>query len=314
MRPNKRKKDEISDYIDKVDAKEIEGEYDSVDLAAKNHKDRDRLSKSLEKEKFEIRALLLNGKPTGYGSCSSQRCKNAMWSKDNKCTFQIQTDRKKGSKWQLIQRHLQTYHQLPEDISGTSKNQSAAKPEKARQTKIDSFKASKKLPQSVIDEMRQHNINVVAQRHTSLNFFSKEEVRNRDRALLKAGGFNPDDVLKFDRTGPTIKKDLERNSAANQQLIAKVAGKLAENRVLALAMDHHDIKNLGNQELVGVNPQDGTTADAVRPKSAFGLQLILLEDGERHSYLLKYIAVTDKTNSTTLRWAREVLQVSAQSA
>ena len=35
MRPNKRKKDEISDYIDKVDAKEIEGEYGSVDLAAK---------------------------------------------------------------------------------------------------------------------------------------------------------------------------------------------------------------------------------------------------------------------------------------
>ena len=58
MRPNKRKKDEISDYIDKVDAKEIDGEYGSVDLAAKNHKDRDRLTKSLENEKFEIRALL----------------------------------------------------------------------------------------------------------------------------------------------------------------------------------------------------------------------------------------------------------------
>ena len=311
MRPNKRKKDEITDYIDKVDAKEIEGEYDSVDLAAKNHKDRDRLLKSLEKEKFEIRALLYKGKPTGYGSCSSQRCKNAMWSKSNKCTFQIHDDRKAGSKWQLIWRHLRQYHPLPEDISGTSENRSAGKPEKARQTKIDSFSTSKKLPQSVIDEMRQHNINVVAQRHTSLNFFSKEEVRDRDRTLLKAGGFNPDDVLKFDRTGPTVKKDLERKSVANQQFIAKVAGKLAENRVLALAMDHHDIKNLGNQELVGVNPQDGTTAEAVRPKSAFGLQLILCADGERHSYLLKYIAVTNKSNSTTLRWAREVLQVSA---
>ena len=235
-----------------------------------------------------------------------------MWSKDNKCTFQIQNDRKAGSKWQLIERHLLQFHQLPEDLSGTSKNRSADKADKARQTKIDSFRASKKLPQSVIDELRQHNINVVAQRHTSLNFFSKEEVRNRDRALLKAGGFNPDDVLKFDLTGPTIKKDLERNSAANQTFIAKVGGKLAECRLLALAIDHHDIKNLGNQELVGVNPHDGTTADAVRPKSALGLQLILCAlDGTRHAYLLAYIAVTEKTNATTLRWAREVLQESA---
>ena len=104
---------------------------------------------------------------------------------------------------------------------------------------------------------------------------------------------------------------MERKSATNKELIAEVAGKLAENRVLALAMDHHDIKNPGNQKIVGVNPIDGTTADGVRPKSAFGLQLILCAEGERHAYMLKYVAVTDKKNSTTLRWAREVLQESA---
>ena len=60
MRGNKRKKDEISDYIEKVDAKEIDGEYDSVDLAAKNHKEQDRVSKSLEREKFEIDFLFGN--------------------------------------------------------------------------------------------------------------------------------------------------------------------------------------------------------------------------------------------------------------
>ena len=306
----KREKDDIDLYIDRVDAKEIDGEYDSVDLLSKNHSDRDRMKKCMEKEKFEIHALLYNGKPTGYGSCTSPRCRKAMWMKENERTFQVQLNRKNGSKWQLIERHLIQYHESPEEKAGPRQKPLLA--EKARQTKIDSFTPSKKLPQSVIDEMRQQNINVVSRRHTSLNFFSKDDVRERDRTLLKAGGFNPDEVLKFDRTGPTVKKDLERNSAANKQLIAKVSEKLADHRLHALAIDFHDIKNLPNQKIVGVNPEDGSSGDATRSKSALGFQLILCApDESRIPYLMGYIAVTDKTNSTTLRLAREVLQESA---
>ena len=41
------------------------------------------------------------------------------------------------------------------------------------QSTLHAFTKAKKLPKSVIEEMRAHNINVVAQRHTSLNFFFK---------------------------------------------------------------------------------------------------------------------------------------------
>ena len=311
VKRKKSAKDEIDQYIDKVDLKEIDGEHDfSVDLLSENHSGRDRTKKTLEIEKFEINALLYNGKPTGFATCSSERCKRQMWRKEQEQTFQVQPQRIPGSKWQLIERHLVKYHQLPEDIAGPLRNTSTR--ETSRQTKIDSFTPNKKLPQSLVDEMRQHNINVVAQRHTSLNFFSKEEVRQRDRTLLKAGGFNPDDVLKFDRTGPTLKKDLERNSVANQQLIAKVAEKLADHRILAIAIDHHEIKNLGNQKIIGINAEDGSSGDAKRATSALGLQLILCAtDGSRLAYMLNYIAVTEKTNAATLRSAREVLQESA---
>ena len=68
---SKRKKQEIDVYIEKVNAKEIEGEYDTRDLCAK-HFERELMKKCQAARKFEIHQLLFNGKPTGYGRCSDQ--------------------------------------------------------------------------------------------------------------------------------------------------------------------------------------------------------------------------------------------------
>ena len=308
----KRKKEEIDVYIEQVAAKEKEGEYDTRDMCCQKFKQEDqnkRMQTAQEAGKFEIHQLLFKGKPTGYARCSSQNCRNSMWMKYKIAVFQINPYKTQGAKWQLMKRHLDTYH------SSTGKADEAASSSKTKsgpqQTKLNITSKAKKIPQSLAEEMRKHNINVVARRHTSLNFFAKEEVRERDRALLRAGGFDPDEVLKFDRTGPTVKKDLERNTQSNKALIAEIAPKLAEEGVLALALDHMEIKNMKNQKLIGVNLQDGSTAEAVRPKHALGIQLIISGEGGREGYMLGYCAVPEKTNETTLRWAREILQESA---
>ena len=310
----KRKKEEIDIYIEQVAAKEKEGEYDTRDLCAQTFKQEaqnKRMRTAQEAGKFEIHQLLFNGQPTGYARCSSKNCRDSMWIKKKIAVFQINPYKTQGAKWQLLERHLTTYHSSAgdADVAGTS-----SKPKSGpQQTKLNLTSKAKKLPQSLIEEMRKHNINVVANRHTSLNFFSKEDVRERDRALLRAGGFDPDEVFKFDRTGPTVAKDLERNSQSNMALIAEVAPELAEKGLLALSFDHMDLKELKNQQIIGTNLQDEDTAEAVRPKHALGIQLIHLGlDCERNGYLLNFLTVKDKTNETTLRWARETLKESAK--
>ena len=300
----KRKKEEIDVYVEEVNAKVIDGEYEPKDLCA-NHKNKEKMRNCLEKETFELKSLLHNGKPTGFAQCTSSKCKTRMWTKSKKCIFQVQPDKRSGSKWQLVERHLDQFH-LSSENKAHKKGESS---DTARQSKMDAFVPGKKLPPSVIEEMRRHNIDVVAQRHTSLNFFYKDEVRNRDRTLLKAGGFNPDEVLKFDRSAPTVKKDLERKATADKEMIRCAGSKLAKEGRLVLAFDHHEIKNLKNQKLIGVNLSDGTTANAKRPTSALGVLLILCaHDGQRYAYLLNYCAVVDKSNQLTVRWAREILQ------
>ena len=305
----KRKKDEIDVYVEKVSAKEIEGEYDTRDLCAQ-FSQKELMKKCQAARKFEIYQLRFNGKNTGYGRCSDQRCRDSLWLKGKSAIFMTNPLKTAGARWQEIERHLKKHLKL-DGLDTTT--QSAKKSTGPTQTTLHGFGRTKKLPNSVIEEMHTHNINVVAQQHTSLNFFSKDEVRDRDRTLLKAGGFDPEEVLKFDRTGPTVKKDLERKSHADKLLIAQIAPKLAEEGLIALAFDHMEIRNMKNQKVVGINLQDGSTADAVRPKNALGIQLIVkCADGKRRAYILKYCAVINKTNQTTLRWAREILQESAK--
>ena len=310
----KRKKEEIDVYIERVNAKEIEGEYDTRDLCAK-HSERELMKKCQAARKFEIHQLLFNGQPTGFGRCSDQSCRDSLWVKEKNAVFQTNPYKTAGAKWQQMERHLKKHLKLEtaDDATKKTPGPSAKKTPGPKQTTLNVYSKARKLPQSVVEEMRTHNMNVVAQRHTSLNFFSKEEVRDRDRTLLKAGGFDPDEVLKFDRTGPTVSKDLERNTKLNTDLISKIAPKLAEEGLVALAFDHHEIKNLKNQKLVGINLQDGSTAEAVRPNQALGILLIIkAADGQRYCYLLKYCAVAEKNNQTTLRWARETLKESAK--
>ena len=306
----KRKKEEIEVYIEKVSAKEIEGEYEAQDICGQKHSEKDLMRKTLAASKFEINQLIFKGKPTGYARCSSRQCRDSMWIKKKSAIFQINPYKTSGAKWQLLERHLTHYHPIVDKADSAP---STSKKLSGQQTKLNLTSKNKKLPNSVVEEMRKHNINVVAQRHTSLNFFSKDEVRERDRALLKAGGFDPDEVLKFHRTGPTVKKDLERNSEDNKKLISQIAPKLAEERMIALAFDHMEIQNMKNQKLVGINLHDGSTAEAVRPKHALGILLIITNaDGQRKAYLLNFCAVAEKHNQATLRWARETLQESAK--
>lgn len=304
----KRKKEEIQVYVDQVDAREIEGTYDTRDLCAP-FSEKELMKTCQAVRKFEIHQLLFNGRYTGFGRCTDPQCRNGVWLNDKSAVFMTNPLKTKGARWQQIERHLKQHSKYASNSLG----QSAKKSTEPTQTTLHAFTKAKKLPKSVVEEMRTQNINVVAQRHVGLNFFSKEEVRDRDRTLLKAGGFDPDEVFKFDRTGPTVKKDLERKTHSNKVLIAQIAPKLAEEGLIALALDHMEIKNMKNQKLVGVNLQDGSTAEAVRPKHALGIQLILTAaDGTRNAYLLNYCAVAEKTNQTTLRWARETLQESAE--
>ena len=305
----KRKREEIEVYIEKVSTKEIEGEYEALDICAQKHSEKELMRKTQAAGKFEINQLMFNGKPTGYARCSSRQCRDSLWIKKKSAVFQINPYKTSGAKWQLLERHLKNYHFTADEIESAAS--SAKQSSGPQQTKLNLTTKNKKLPKSLVDEMRAHNIAVVAQRHTSLNFFSKEEVRERDRALLKAGGFDPDEVLKFDRTGPTVKKDLERNTETNLVLISKIAPKLAEEGLIALSFDHQELKKMNNQKLVGVNLPDESTAEAVRPKHALGTQLILA-GAKRSSYLIGFRAVAQKDNQTTLRWARETLQESAK--
>ena len=78
---SKRKKEEIDVYVEKVSAKETEGEYDTRDLCAQ-FSDKELMKKCQAARKFEIHQLRFNGKNTGYGRCTDQRCRDSMWLKD----------------------------------------------------------------------------------------------------------------------------------------------------------------------------------------------------------------------------------------
>ena len=309
----KRKKEEIDVYIEQVAAKEKDGEYDTRDICGQKFKQEfqnKRMQTAQEAGKFEIHQLLFKGQPTGYARCSSQKCRDAMWMKKKIAVFQINPYKTQGAKWQLLERHLKTYHSSAgeaDEAASSSKTKSGP-----QQSKLNVTTKGKKLPLLAVQRLRKHNINIAAKRRTSLNFFAKDEVREKDQELLELGGYDPNEVYRFDRTGPTVKKDLERNSRSNKELIADIAPKLAEEGVFALAMDHMEIKNMKNQKLIGVNLHDENTAEAVRPTHALGMQLIISVEGGRKGYMLGYSAVPEKTNETTLKWAREILQESAK--
>ena len=178
----KRKKDEIEVYVERVSAKEKEGEYGTRDLCAQ-HSDKELMKKCQAARKFQIHPLMFNGKNTGYGRCSDRTCQDAMWLKEKSAIFMTNPLKTAGARWQQIERHLKKHSKL----DALNDADQSAKSSGSTQTRLNIFTKAKKLPKSVIDEMRIHNINVVSQRHTSLNFFSKDEIRDRDRTLLKAG-------------------------------------------------------------------------------------------------------------------------------
>ena len=307
---SKRPRIEITEYCSAVEKKEQDGIYDDADLCKKYFAEV-WMKEAQERESFTINSLLFEGTATGYAKCSSDRCREHMWITKKKATFKIQKGVNGGSAPGLMERHIQNYH-----------SEKTARRDISVQPSIRAFAAkTKKLSDSTVRELRAANCNIIAQTHTSLNHFSKEAVRNRDRILLRAGGFDPDEVKRFDVTGPTCKRDLEAQSERHFDFLTNVIPKLAEKNLIALAVDHKAILNLKNQKLIPrelsaksaednrphediieiqQSQNESANEDRVRPKDALGLQLILLaSDGKRYSYLLEFQPVTEKTKDAT---------------
>ena len=297
---SKRPRKEVDDYCQAVLKKEKDGVYADADLCGK-YSFEEWMKEAQKKEKFTISELLFDGKPTGYAQCSSERCRGLMWGAKQKYIFKIQKGVKGGSAPDLMRRHIDNYH--------------AEKIESAKRTKaqpsITAFAAkTKKLSEATVRELRAANCDVIAQTHTSLNHFAKEAVRERDAILLREGGFDPDEIKRFDVTGPTCKRDLETQSQTHLDFLTKVIPELAAKGLIALSIDHKSILNLKNQKLISRElTADSADEDKTRPKDALGLQLILIApDGKRYVYLLEFKPVADKTKEATAKILKEMFK------
>ena len=147
--------------------------------------------------------------------------------------------------------------------------------------------------------LRQANAQIVASAHTSLGFFGKEELRNRDRILLIQGGFDPDEVFRFDKGDTTTKRDIIKISEAQLNLIRRCAPKLAEKNLLAVTVDHQAITPLVNHT----------------EKNALGIGLVLSADvgaqdgkAQRYSYLLQYEPCHNVGNEDTVKSVKKTLE------
>ena len=297
---SKRPRTEIDDYCRAVEKKERDGVYADADLCGKYSFD-GWMKEAQQKEKFTISELLFEGKPTGYAQCSSERCRKQMWAAKQKTIFKIQKGVKSGSAPGLMSRHIDNYH--------------AEKTESAKRTKaqpsITTYAAeNKKLSESVVREIRAGNCNVIAETHVSLNHFSKKAVQERDAIMLRAGKYDPTEVKRFDVSGPTCKRDLEKQSQIHHDFLTRVIPELAAKGLIALAIDHKSVLNLKNQKLIADElAADSDDEDKTRPKDALGLQLILTApDGKRYVYLLEFKPVANKTNAATAKILKEMFK------
>ena len=290
---SKRPRIEITEYCTAVEVKENDGIFNEADLCGK-YESMQWMKDAQKKESFSIHELLFEGQPTGYAKCSSDSCRDLMWKSKQKAIFKIQKGTKGGSAPGLMERHIQNYHA-----------EKSAKKEVRAQPSIKLFTAkTKKLSDSAIRELRTANCNIIAQTHTSLNHFSKQSVREKDAILLREGGFDPDEIKRFDVTGPTCKRDLEKQSEEHFDFLTKVNPQLAEKNLIGCAVDHKSILNLPNQKPIpsesAADSEQSANTEKIRPKDALGFQEILLaSDGKRYSYLLEFMAVTDKTKEGT---------------
>ena len=182
-----------ADYAKEVNRGLKEGEFGENDLIA--HTIDPFILKHKNREKFEIRALLFDGKTTGWGSCSV--CANKQ---DRNAVFKI-SDGFSGMRDESIRRHCRSAH-------ATKVEKQAAINENLRarnQVPVSDFLRKRQLTPQMVAEMRELNLQVIASTHTPLSFFSKAIVKERDQKLLEICGFDPKEVNKFDKSSESLK-------------------------------------------------------------------------------------------------------------
>lgn len=237
------------------------------------------------REKFEIHALLFDGKTTGFGSCSI--CSN----KSNRNTVFKISDGFSGMRDELIRRHCRHAH-------ATDEEKEAAKTENLRkknQLPVTDYLQGRLLTSTEAAEICELQLEVVSSTHIPLSFFSKDVMRRRDAKMLEVGRIRPTEVKKIDKGPESLKRDSRKKAAENREVIRENARKVAEEGRLALVMDHKSNLNMhGDPENHG-----------------FGIALCETTDKlKRQFYILDYIP-TDKTDiETTVPLARKVLEVS----
>ena len=208
-----------------------EGDFAETDLI--EHTIDPFILKHKNREKFEIRALLFDGKTTGFGSCSV--CSNKQ---NQNAVFKI-SDGFSGMRDELIRRHCRYYH-ASDDEKETAK---AEKLRKQSQLPVTDFLRKRQLTPKMVAEMREMNLQVISTTHTPLSFFSKDIVKQRDQKLLEICGFDPKEVNKFDRSAEALKRDSRKTAAENRDIIRQTARKVAEEGRYSVVMDHKSILN-----------------------------------------------------------------------
>ena len=276
----------VKEYIEKVNAGEIEGEYGENVLKGCQESV---INGFLEKEPFEILPLMFNGYQVGNGKCTHPTCLAKAIS-TNKRTFVINDSRRPGMKPYHIIRHCERNH-----VSAKEKStRKLAEKTREKQPTLDQFiPTKKKLNQETVKGIRQRNKGLISYNNLPLDFFGRESVKERDAYIFESLGYDGNEVDKCDVGAEATKSDSRKTSLENRQFIKAVVEECATKGVWSIAIDH---KATPNQ----------TAEDE---KWNVGIGAIFTDDNhESHHYLLDYIPVKDQTVEINAPIVREVLK------
>ena len=282
MKPFKRKK--YADYAKEVNRGLQDGEFADCDLI--EHTIDPFILKFKNREKFEIHALLCEGKTTGWGKCST--CANK---RNRNSVFKI-SDGFSGMRDESVRRHCRTAHSTEEEKEAARKENLRAK----SQLPVTDFLRQRQLPPQMISEMREMNMKIIASTHTPLSFFSKQVVKDRDRKLLEICGFDPNEVDKFDKSAESLKRDARKIARENRDIIRKNIRREAKEGRVGVGIDHKAVLN-----------QNGDIES-----HALGVSVLHTdEEFQRRDYLIDFIPTSKQDAESTVPLARGVLEVNS---
>ena len=175
--------DGVRDYIDSVNAGEVEGEYGENILKGCKESV---INAFLEKEPFEILPLMYKGYQIGNGKCTHPTC-TAKAISTNHRTFVINDGRRSGMKPYHIIRHCERNHVSAKDKFAKKRSEKTNEKQRSLQ---EFLPTKKKLNQETIQGMRQRNKQVISYNNTAIGFFGKKSVKDRDRYLLEQLGYD----------------------------------------------------------------------------------------------------------------------------